>query len=229
MLAYGEKIASNTMRVGEVLDGFVSAAQDDDYVAEEYVDSFEDAEDGEEDGGTRATTARLEEMRAEALKRFGQIASSFEGLRRAFLKGGFGTTAYLKAQKQITGQVAGLRFTAKTVDKLSAAMRGQLDDVRSHESGLRKLMVERAGMPVQHFLSRFSIEGTDTGWPTREAASRKTYAKSLNRHLPAIHEHQSALLDIQARNVVPLAELKAVGKRLSDADRAARGAQDGLV
>ena len=229
MLAYGEKIASNTVRVNEVLDGFVSAAEADDYVAEEDVDSFEDADDGDEDGGARATTARLEEMRAEALSRFGQIASSFEGLRRAFLKSGFGTPAYLKAQKELTGHVAGLRFTAKTVDKLSTALRAQLDDVRSHESGLRKLMVERSGMPPQHFLAHFAVAGTDIGWPTREAASRKAYAKSMARHLPAIHEHQAALLDIQARNVVPLAELKAVGKRLSDGERTARGAKEEMV
>ena len=229
MLAYGEKIASNTLRVNEVLDGFVSAAEADDYVAEEDVDSFEDADDGDEDGGARATTARLEEMRVEALSRFGGIASSFEGLRRAFLKSGFGTPAYVKAQKELTGHVAGLRFTAKTVDKLSTALRAQLDDVRSHESSLRKLMVERAGMPAQHFLSHFAVEGTDTDWPTREAASRKAYAKLMARHLPAIHEHQAALLDIQARNVVPLAELKAVGRRLSDGERTARGAKEEMV
>jgi RNA polymerase primary sigma factor len=229
MLAYGEKIASNTMRVNEVLDGFVSAAEADDYVAEEDVDSFEVADDGEEDGAARATTARLEEMRAAALSRFGEIASSFERLRRAYVKGGFGTAAYLKAQKELTGHVAALRFTAKTVDKLSAAMRAQLDDVRSHEGSLRKLMVERAGMPALHFLSRFAVEGTDAEWPTREAASRKTYAKSLARHLPAIHEHQTALLDIQAGNVVPLAELKAIGKRLSDGERTSRGAKEEMV
>jgi RNA polymerase primary sigma factor len=229
MLAYGEKIASNTLRVNEVLDGFVSAAEADDYVAEEDVDSFEDADDGDEDGGARATTARLEEMRAQALLRFGQIAASLEELRRAFLKGGFGTPAYRKAQKELTGQVVALRFTAKTVDKLSAAMRAQLDDMRSHEVGLRRLMVERAGMPAPHFLAHYAVEGTDGTWPTREAASRKAYAKSLARHLPAIHEHQAVLLDIQARNVVPLAELKAVGKRLSDGERTMRGAKEEMV
>jgi RNA polymerase primary sigma factor len=226
MLAYGEKIASNTLRVNEVLDGFVSAAEADDYVAEEDVDSFED---GDEEGGAPATTARLEEMRAQALSRFGRIASSFDELRRAFLKGGFGSATYRKAQKELTGQVVALRFTAKTVDKLTAAMRAQLDDVRSHEGGLRRLMVERAGMPAPHFLARYAEEGTDRAWPTREAASRKAYAKSLARHLPAIHEHQAALLDIQARNVVPLAELKAVGKRLGDGERTARGAKEEMV
>ncbi len=229
MLAYGEKIASNTLSVNEVLDGFVSAAEADDYVAEEDVDSFEDADDGDEDGGARATTARLEEMRAEALARFGQIAAAFEGLRRAFLDGGFGTPAYVAAQEALTAQVVALRFTAKTIDKLSAAMRAQLDDVRSHEGSLRKLMVDRAGMPTPHFLARFAVEGTDAAWPAREAAGRKPYAKTLARHLPAIHEHQAALLDIQARNVVPLAALKAIGQRLSDAERAARGAKEEMV
>ncbi|MBC7664728.1 MAG: RNA polymerase sigma factor RpoD [Caulobacter sp.] len=229
MLAYGEKIASNSLRVNEVLDGFVSAAEADDYVAEEDVDAFEEADDGDDDGGARATTVRLEEMRAEALARFGKIASAFEELRRAFLKGGFGSPAYAKAQKALTSHVAELRFTAKTIDKLSTAMRAQLDDVRSHESSLRKLMVERAGMPVPHFLALFAQEGTDAGWPTREAASRKAWAKTLVRHLPAIHEHQAALVDIQARNVVPLAELKAIGRRLADGDRVSRGAKEEMV
>ncbi len=229
MLAYGEKIASNTVLVNEVLDGFVSATEADDYVAEENVDSFEDAEDEGEEGGARATTARLEEMRAEALTRFASIASAFEALRRAFLKTGFGTPAYLKAQTALTAQVAGLRFTPKTVDKLSAAMRAQLDEVRAHESGLRKLMVDRAGMPAAYFIERYGVEGTDAEWPVREASGRKTYAKTLGRSLAAIHEYQAGLRDIQGRNVVPLAELKVIGKRLSDGDRATRGAKEEMV
>ena len=232
MLAYGEKVASNTVLVNEVLDGFVSASEADDYVAEENVDSFEKADDGDDgdaEGEGRATTARLEEMRTEALARFGQIASSFEDLRRAYVKAGFGSPAYVSAQTSLTSHVVGLRFTPKTVDKLSAAMRAQLDEVRAHESSLRKLMVDRAGMPAAFFIERYAIEGADGEWPTREAAGRKTYAKALGRNLPAIHEHQAALRDLQARNVVPIAELKAIGKRLSDGERTTRGAKEEMV
>ena len=71
ILAYGDKIAAGEMTISEVVDGFVVAGEADDYVAEEDVDSFDDnEEDDDGNGGSRAMTRRLEEMRVAALDKF---------------------------------------------------------------------------------------------------------------------------------------------------------------
>ncbi len=229
ILALGARVASNEAMVSDVVDGFVGKDDVDDYVAEEAIDSFEEADDGDEAAGTRATTARLEEMRAAALDRFASIDKAFGALRRAFEKSGYGSPAFAKAQAALTDHLMTLRFTTKTVDRLSQAMRSRLDDVRAHERELRSLMVDRSGMPLQRFLDRFPVDALDLDWPLREAAARKPYSKALGRSAPVIQRHQLALRDLQSMNVVPLGELKAIGKRLGEGERLARGAKQEMI
>jgi RNA polymerase primary sigma factor len=84
ILAYADKIATGEMGISEVVDGFVVAGEADDYVAEEDTDSFDDSEDDDDgNGGSRAMTRRLEEMKAQAstgsrdARRFGKLRTAF--------------------------------------------------------------------------------------------------------------------------------------------------------
>ena len=38
-----------------------------------------------------------------------------------------------------------IRFTAKTIEKLSDMLRGQVDAVRRHERDLRRIIVDKCG------------------------------------------------------------------------------------
>jgi RNA polymerase primary sigma factor len=45
-----------------------------------------------------------------------------------------------------------IRFTAKTIEKLCDMVRGQVDDVRKKERELRRIIVDKCGMPQEHFI-----------------------------------------------------------------------------
>ena len=77
------------MKISEVVDGFVSEDEADDYVAEEDVDFFDEEDDDDGNGGSKALTKKLEELKAAALGKFDapahQLRQDAQGLREGRL------------------------------------------------------------------------------------------------------------------------------------------------
>jgi RNA polymerase primary sigma factor len=82
ILAYADKIAAGGMQISEVVDGFVSDDEADDYVAEEDFDEFDDEDDDDGNGGSKALTKKLEELKAQALLRFTELRTNFDRMRK---------------------------------------------------------------------------------------------------------------------------------------------------
>ena len=214
ILACADKIAAGEMSISDVVDGFVVAGEADDYVAEEDVDSFDDNEE-DDDGGSKAMTKRLEELRVAALDRFASLRVSFDKLRKAFEKSGCDSTAYRKAQQAVSDQLMTIRFTVKTIDRLCGILRSQVEDVRRCEREIRKIAVDKCGMPQQHFIEHFPPNALNLAWTEAEAMTATAYGAALGRSVPAIQELQSKLIDLQSNVVIPLKELKAINKKMN--------------
>jgi RNA polymerase primary sigma factor len=230
VLAYADTIASGERSIADVVDGFVVADEADDYVAEEDIDSFDDSEDdAEADGGNVAMTKRLEELRVAALERFAAMRVSFGKLRKAFEKHGYGSAPYRSAQRVLSEQLMTVRFTVKTSDRLCAMMRAQFEDVRRCEREIRKIAVDRCGMPQEHFIKHFPPQALNLQWGEAEAAAGAPYSAALGRQLPAIQELQSRLIDLQTKAVIPLDELKAINSRMNEGERASLHAKKEMI
>ena len=225
ILSCGERIAAGETKIGEMVDGLARADEADDYVAEEEVDSFDD-DDGAE-GAT--TTRRLEELRIAALERFTAMRVGFDRLRRAYERYGWDSPAYLKAQQSLTDEVMTLRLTAKTVERLCGLVRAQVDEVRRHEREIRRIAVDRCGMPHQRFIESFALNALDPGWGQAEVAAARPYSAALGRQLPVVQDLQRQLIALQVGVVVPLDELKAIHRRMCEAEQAMLAAKKELV
>ena len=226
ILAAGERIAAGEIGIADVVDALPSADEADDYVAEEDVDTFDD--DGEAAAG-RAMTRRLTELQSAALERFAGVRAAFDALRKAYERGGYGNPAYQKAQRRLTSEVMTLRFTAKTIDGLCRIVRDQVAQLRGHERELRRIVVERCGMPQRRFAEQVAPHLLDTDWLTAEAATRKPYSAALLRQRAAIEPLLCALGELQRQAVVPLTELKAIHARMVQAERAALDGKRELI
>jgi RNA polymerase primary sigma factor len=229
ILASGDKIAAGEIGISEVVDGLVVAGEADDYVAEEDVDSFED--DSIEDDGvqTNAGTKRLDELRVAALERFAALGTSFDKLRKALHKTGFGSPAYRKAQQVLSDQLMGIRFTVSTIDRLCGLLRSQVEEVRHCEREIRKIAVDRCGMPQERFILRFPPNALNPAWVADEVAAALPFSARLGRNAPAMRELQDRLIDLQAKCVIPLEELKAISKRMNEGERAALDAKEEMI
>ncbi len=229
ILSYADRIASGDMKISEAVDGFVSEDEADDYVAEEDVDFFDEEDDDDGNGGSKALTKKLEELKAAALIKFDALRINFEKMRRAFEKDGYQSPAYNKSQQAISSELMTIRFTVKTIEKLCAILRSQVDDVRRYERELRKILVDKCGMPQEYFIKNFPPNILNLKWAEKEVAANKSYSLILSRNLPPVQELQKKLTDQQARAVVPLDDLKRINKRMNEGERSSRDAKKEMI
>jgi len=236
ILKMGEEIREGKVVINTVVDGFADADENDDYVAEEDQDEYEDDDD---EGGTRAMTRLLEALKNEALQRFAEISAQFDKVRRAYDREGWGTPTYQKAQHALSERLMTIRFTAKTIERLSDLLRSQVDEVRRYERELRRIIVDRCGYPQAQFVADFSGRNKqgqpvrshllDLKWVERQAQAGKAWSAILERNIPPIQDLQQKLIDLQSQVVVPLEELKAIHKRMNEGERASRDAKKEMI
>jgi len=236
IIALSHKIASDEMKIDDVVDGFVDlndaapapvaapARAGDDEEEEEEVE--EEEEEGAASGGAAGYSAeQLAQLRKSALEKFALIEKQFDRMGHAFKTTGYGSDAYEEAQAIISHELLGIRFTAKIVEKLCDTLRHQMDEVRAIERAVLDICVNRCGMPRAHFIKVFPGNETDLAWGDREVDCAYPYSAVLSRNLPAIKELQQRMIDLQARVALPLADLRRINKQMAAGEKRARQAK----
>ncbi|MBI3532337.1 MAG: sigma-70 family RNA polymerase sigma factor [Burkholderiales bacterium] len=239
ILRLGEEIREGKVVITTIVDGFSNPNEADDYVAEEDFDEFDEADDDDGKGGSKALTKKLEELKKQALERFDKLRQLFEKVHKVYDKEGYGTPAYMKAQKALSEELMTIRFTAKAIEKLCDMVRGQVDDVRKKERELRRIIVDKCGYPQENFIADFS--GRDKHgnrvasnllnlkWIEKQAAAGKPWSAVMGRNIPPVQDLQQKLADLQARVVVPLDELKDINKRMNEGEASSRNAKKEMI
>ena len=241
IIALSHKIASDELKIDDVVDGFVdlnevanqmaataaaNAASDDEDDEEDEVGEEEEEEGGSTAGAAAGYSAeQLAALRKGALEKFALIEKQFDRMGHAFKNEGYGSQAYDEAQEIISNELLGIRFTAKVVEKLCDTLRGQMDEVRSIERAVLDICVNRCGMPRAHFIKVFPGNETDLQWGDREVDCAYPYSAVLSRNLPAIKELQQRMIDLQARVALPLADLRKINKQMAAGEKRARQAK----
>ena len=240
ILAAADRITKDEIKVDEIVDGLVdpneaeqqpeaaSASSDDEDEDEEDEDDEEEEDENENSGSGGAagfSAEQLEQLKRDALGKFGVIATQFDNMRKAFEKEGYNSKPYVKAQEIISNELLGIRFTAKVVEKLCDTLRGQVDEVRQVERQILDVAVNKCNMPRSHFIKVFPGNEVNLDWVDGEVAANHDYSVVLSRNVPAIKELQQKLIDLQARVVLPLPDLRAINKKMGAGEKKARMAK----
>ena len=229
ILNMGEDIREGKVVISTIVDGFSNPNEADDYVAEEDFDEFDEADDDDGKGGSKALTKKLEELKKQALERFDKLRELFEKIHKIYDKDGYGSPAYHKAQHALSEELMTIRFTAKTIEKLCDMVRSQVDDVRKKERELRRIIVDKCGMPQETFVKDFPPNLLNLQWVEKQAAAGKPWSAVMARNIPPVQDLQQKLMDLQSRVVVPLPELKGINKRMNEGEATSRGAKKEMI
>ncbi len=239
ILRMAEEIREGKVVISTVVDGFVNAEESDDYVAEEDFDEYDEADDDDGKGGSKALTKKLEELKNQALERFDRIRALFEKVHKVYDKEGYGTPAYQKAQKNLSDELMTIRFTAKTIEKLCDLVRAQVDDIRKKERELRRIIVDKCGYPQEQFIAEFSGRDKngnparshllDLKWIEKQSSAGKPWSAIMARNVPPVQDLQQKLIDLQSRVVVPLDHLKDINKRMNEGEANSRAAKKEMI
>ena len=229
VLAMGEEIRSGKVVITTIVDGFSNPNEADDYVAEEDFDEFDEDDDDDGKGGSKAMTRRLEELKNEALRRFDLMREMFEKIHKIYEKDGYGTPAYMKVQHALSEQLMTIRFTAKTIEKLCDMVRALVDDVRKKEREMRRIIVDKCGMPQEQFIKDFPANLLNQQWVEKQATAGKPWSTVMARNIPPVQDLQQKLTELQNNAVVPLTELKLINKRMNAGESTSRGAKKEMI
>ena len=229
ILRLAAEIREGKIVISTVVDGFSNPNEADDYVAEEDFDEFDEEDDDDGKGGSKALTKKLEELKKEALTRFDKIGLYFEKVHKTYDKEGYGSPTYLKSQKLLSDELMTVRFTAKTIEKLCDLLRRQVLDVRKKERELRRIIVDKCGMPQETFVKDFPPNLLNLKWVEKQVASNKSWSVVMARNVPPIQELQTKLAELQSRVVVPLGHLKDINKRMNEGETNSRDAKKEMI
>lgn len=239
ILAAADRISKDEIKVDEIVDGLVDPNESEQQVEAASSDSDEDDEEEEEEeedeeeeenessgsGAAGFSAEQLEQLKRDALGKFAVIGTQFENMRKAFEKEGYNSKPYVKAQEIISNELLGIRFTAKIVEKLCDTLRAQVDEVRTVERQILDVAVNKCNMPRAHFTKVFPGNEVNLDWVDGEVAANHDYSTVLSRNVPAIKELQQKLIDLQARVVLPLPDLRAINKKMGAGEKKARMAK----
>jgi RNA polymerase primary sigma factor len=231
------RIQNDETKIDEIVDGMVDNEEnvavvvppppaDDDEEGEEG-DEEEEVEEEENNasGAAGFSAEQLEALKVQALGKFEIISVQFDKMRKAYEKEGYNSKAYIKAQETISNELLGIRFTAKVVEKLCDTLRGQVDEVRHIEKQILDVAVNKCGMPRAHFIKVFPGNETNLDWVDGEVNAGHAYSAILGRNIPTIKELQQRLIDLQARVVLPLPDLRNINRQMAAGEMKARKAK----
>jgi RNA polymerase primary sigma factor len=237
IISAANRIQADEIKIDEIVDGMVDPEDSsDNVVAAAVAEEDDDDEEGDEEeeveeeennasGAAGFSAEQLEALKNQALEKFDVISMQFDKMRKAFEKDGYNSKAYIKAQETISNELLGIRFTAKVVEKLCDTLRGQVDEVRHIEKQILDVAVNKCGMPRAHFIKVFPGNETNLGWVDGEVHAGHAYSAILGRNIPTIKELQQRLIDLQARVVLPLPDLRNINRQMAAGEMKARKAK----
>ncbi|MFN4329434.1 MAG: RNA polymerase sigma factor RpoD [Limnobacter sp.] len=235
VVALSQRIAEGVLAVDEVVDGIVDPSMDDSLPVEEPVAEELDVDDEEsedEEGGANnsgMSAKQLEELKKNSLAIFADIDKQFAKMKKAMADGGYNSAAYKKAKDAIADEFMKIRFTAKQVERLCGILREQVDSVRKLENVIYDISVNRVGVPREFFLEKFKGHEVESSWVEAFSNHGSAWSDTFVRNIPAIHELQGKLREIQEKVSLPLTDLRAINKQMVSGENRARHAKREMI
>jgi RNA polymerase primary sigma factor len=241
ILASAERVAIDELPIDGLVDGLNEHNAEDDLQSSPSNTSPDidtNAADGDaygdEGGEINAADATLANARAKLLTSdclaiFARVRALFEQTRGAHVTEHIASAEFARVRREIQRELAPIRFTARTIDRLCADVQQQVAQVRALEQRILHIAVDRCRMPRETFVELFRGHETDIGWTARTAAAPCEFGTALERSLPAIQAEQQKLVEIEAQTALPLRQLKQVNRRMMAAEATMRQAKREMI
>src|SRR6266403_1231027 len=232
ILDLADKVEKDEMRIDEVVDGLIDPNAKEDFDpkrarAPEDEEAQIEEEEGEEDeeAAEAAQSASMLKLKGEAAEKFARIRRLFEKLLKALENKGSKDKDYLRVRDQISHELMTIRFTARTVERLSDSVRSLVNEIRRHEREIHDICVEKAQMPRQHFIKIFAGTEGSRRWLANDISAAQPWSEALRRLEPSILELLGKIQAVQQKIGIQIRDLKEINKQMSTGEAKARRAK----
>ena len=224
--AYGS-VEHKEQKLSDVILGFS--------VQEEYPDSGlpaksrkqssrqnqdDDSGDGDNDDGLDLEEVRLAITGLEKL---------YKRLVTSIKRHGKGDRKTVAIQDNITEKFLKLRLAPKFITSLTTNVRRTIEMIRKTEREVMRLCVKTANMPRKDFISSFPGNETNVDWVGKQTETDMPYAQNLAEVKDDVARIQEKLAMVLEKNLLSVAEIKEVNKKISIGEAKMRKAKKEMV
>ena len=226
-----KKVAVDEMKIDELVDGLVDVEAEEQMLAATAAnnDEAEDDDEDEDDSGeakAAANAASLAKLKEAALERFAKIESLHSKELKTLKTKGTSDPGYARVRKQISDELLNIRFNSRTIEKLCDHVRDLIDQIRRAERQVLAICVDKCNMPRDHFIKVFPANIVNLKWIEKEVDSAPKHTQGiLERNIPAVHEWQKRLINMQETLGITLGEVREINKQMTKGERLARAAK----
>ena len=234
ILDLADKVEKDEMRIDEVVDGLIDPNAKEDFdpkkaappsTEEEEAQIEEEETEEDEEAAEAAQSASMLKLKGEALEKFARIRRLFEKMLKVLENKGSKDKDYLRVRDQISNELMTIRFTARTVERLSDSVRSLVDEIRRHEREIHDIAVDKAQMPRPHFIKIFAGTEGSKRWLATELNAGNPWNEALIRVEPSILEALSKIQGVQQKIGISIKDLKEINKQMSTGEAKARRAK----
>ena len=132
-------------------------------------------------------------------------------------------------QEDITDKFLRLRLAPKFVANMTANVRRAIEQIRATEREVMRLCVKTAGMPRKDFIASFPGNEKNTDWIKQQVKSDTPYASKLAEVNDEVIKIQEKLGETLSDNLLSVAEIKEVNRKISIGEAKTRKAKKEMV
>ena len=132
-------------------------------------------------------------------------------------------------QTDITEKFMRIRLAPKFITALTANVRRAIELIRGSEREVMRLCVKKANMPRKDFIASFPGNEKNTDWVGQQIESGSPYAEALAGVRDEVVKIQQRLADALSDNLLTIAEIKEVNRKISIGEAKMRKAKKEMV
>ena len=132
-------------------------------------------------------------------------------------------------QENITDKFLRIRLAPKFITGLTANVRRTIEQIRATEREVMRLCVKTANMPRKDFIASFPGNEKNTDWIGQLVESDTPYAANLAEVMHDVVKIQERLGDALSDNLLTVAEIKEVNRKISIGEAKTRKAKKEMV
>lgn len=233
------RLNGDVTRLGDVVTGWIGEDDDAETVEEEVADTVEVVEESEEaeseDSNEDDGSGGFEEEDTgpdpvETQRRFDELEKAYENAAKAIEKNGRQNKTTQKKLAALSAYFVTFKLAPRVVDRLIRAMRALLSEIRSLESAIMRLCVNKAKMPRKTFIKLFPGNETNTKWIEETfSKSKEPYAEAVLECKIEVARAQRKLRELEERTHLSIADIKDINRRMSIGEAKARRAKKEMV
>ena len=229
-----DTIATEEIKLSDLISGFVDPeAQHEEVIAEELdslaLDELSEEElfvaEGEENSPILGDRLDPEETK----QRFEALRTIYTKLMTVRDKKGQNAPDFIRLRHELAECFLQFKLVPKVIDDLSVKLREAITIIREQENTIREVCVERVGMNKKEFLSSFKNNLTNPAWVPSLLASGKPYVEKLRHYSDHVEQSQRKLREIEAKCHLSMAEIKEINRKMSLGEAKARRAKKEMI